>query len=65
MGTVCSRGCWVVCSVAGDIGVSGCFAGPVLVIGMILSPLLGGGRFGAVIVRTPSEDRVLVRSATS
>lgn len=39
--------------------------GPVLVMGTILSPALGGGLFRAVTVKTPSEDRELTRSATS
>lgn len=60
IGTVCSLGCG--CSV---LTGSGCLTGPVLVIGTILSPALGGRRFGAVTVKTPSEDRELTRSATS
>lgn len=58
MGTVCSLGC-------SALGGSGCLAGPVLVMGTILSPAEGGGLLGAVTVSTPSEDRVLTRSATS
>lgn len=55
IGTVCSRGCSLKTG-------SGCLAGPVLVMGTILSPALGGGLLGAEMVRTPSEDSVLTRS---
>lgn len=58
MGTVCSLGCSV-------LGGSGCLAGPVFVMGTILSPLLGGGRLGAAIVSTPSEESELTMSAVS
>lgn len=61
MGTVCSLGCSGIDEVEGSC----CLAGPVFVMGTILSPAFGGGRLGAVIVRTPSEDSVLTRSCTS
>lgn len=61
IGTFCSRGC----DCSGALGGSACLAGPVLVIGTMRSPELGGGRLGAEIVSTPSEESVLTRSEMS